>query len=139
MMRTGKTEKETMIKDPDSFVNLALDTCDKQKSKIAKTQAAKLLEAICDNIDGAVSFITLFCCQSLNLALDPEQAKINEEFYQNDFLFFKDSIFLTQTPQEIIGETCLVALTAISYILPRRADLVPLFEQVLAKNIDGIL
>ena len=40
---------------------------------------------------------------------------------------------------EIIGETCLVALTAISYILPRRADLVPIFENILAKNIDQIL
>ncbi len=48
--------------DPDQFVNLALDTCDKQKSKVVKTQGAKLLEAICDNIDGAVSFITMFCC-----------------------------------------------------------------------------
>lgn len=51
-----------MTKDPEQFVSLALDTCDKQQSKVVKTQAAKLLEAICDNIDGAVSFITLFCC-----------------------------------------------------------------------------
>jgi hypothetical protein len=43
------------------------------------------------------------------------------------------------SPPEITSETCLVALTAISYILPRRNDLVPLFEQVLAKNIDKIL
>jgi hypothetical protein len=51
-----------MIKDPDQFVSLALDTCDKQTSKIVKTQAAKLLETICDSIDGAVSFVTLFAC-----------------------------------------------------------------------------
>lgn len=60
-----------MVKDPEGFVNLALDTCDKQKSKIAKTQGAKLMESICDNIDGAVSFITNFTCQALSLALDP--------------------------------------------------------------------
>lgn len=126
-MRTTKPEYEQMIKDPDSFVNLALDTCDKQKSKIVKTHAAKLLESICDTIDGAVSFITLFCCQSLSLALDPSQEKIDEAFYSVDYLFFKDSLFL-KSPQEIISETCLVALTAISYILPRRHDLVPLFE-----------
>lgn len=36
-------------------------------------------------------------------------------------------------------ETCLVALTTISYILPRRTDLVPIFEEVLALNIDRIL
>jgi len=33
----------------------------------------------------------------------------------------------------------LIALTTISYILPRRADLVPIFENVLANNIDKIL
>lgn len=41
--------------------------------------------------------------------------------------------------KEIIAETCLVALTTISYILPRRKDLVPVFESVLAFNIDLIL
>lgn len=41
--------------------------------------------------------------------------------------------------KEIIAETCLVALTTISYILPRRKDLVPVFENVLAMNIDQIL
>jgi len=51
-----------MKNDPEQFVNLALDTCDKQTSRVIKTQGAKLLEAICDNIDGAVSFITIFCC-----------------------------------------------------------------------------
>lgn len=40
---------------------------------------------------------------------------------------------------EIIAETCIVALTTISYILPRRDDLVPVFEEVLANNIDAIL
>ena len=32
-----------------------------------------------------------------------------------------------------------MALTTISYILPRRKDLVPVFEEVLAVNIDTIL
>jgi hypothetical protein len=37
LLRTTKSEVEQMIKDPESFVNLALDTCDKQKSKVVKT------------------------------------------------------------------------------------------------------
>ena len=53
---------EMMTADPDQFVQLSLDICDKQKSRVAKTHAAKLLEAICDSIDGAVSFVTLFAC-----------------------------------------------------------------------------
>ena len=69
LMKTTKAEYEQMLKDPDQFVNLALDTCDKQKSKVVKTQGAKLLESICDNLDGAVSYITIFCCSALNYSL----------------------------------------------------------------------
>ena len=69
LLRTSKNEFEDMTKDPDNFVHLGLDTCDKQKSMIVKTQAAKIIESICDNIDGAVSFITLFTCQAINMSL----------------------------------------------------------------------
>ena len=48
-------------------------------------------------------------------------------------------MFLAGTTPEIITETCLVALTTISYILPRRGDLVPVFEEILAQNIDTLL
>jgi hypothetical protein len=60
LLRTTKSEQQQMIDDPQEFVNLALDCCDKQKSYIVKTQAAKLLEAVCDNIDGAVYNITVY-------------------------------------------------------------------------------
>ena len=91
-MRTTAPELEQMLRDPEQFVNLALDTCDKQKSKVVKTQGAKLLEAICDNIDGAVSFITIFCCQSLHYSLknnnqfDGANTKHIEEFENTRFL-----------------------------------------------------
>jgi hypothetical protein len=56
-------------------------------------------------------------------------------------LKYQNSNFLAGqgSTKEIIAETCLVALTTISYIIPRRKDLVPLFENVLALNIDQIL
>ena len=50
-----------MYDNPANFVSLALDTCDKQKSNIVKTQAAKLIEGLCDNIDGSVTLTTYFC------------------------------------------------------------------------------
>lgn len=37
LMRTTPQEYEEMTSDPEQFVNLALDTCDKQKSKVVKT------------------------------------------------------------------------------------------------------
>lgn len=50
-----------MYDQPQEFVSLALDTCDKQGSYIVKTQAAKFFEGLCDNIDGAVTLTTFFC------------------------------------------------------------------------------
>ena len=47
-----------MIEQPEEFVNLALDTIDKQSSEIPKTAAAALLEVFCDHIDGSTSFIS---------------------------------------------------------------------------------
>lgn len=137
LLKTSASEYALMTNDPEQFVTLALDTCDKQQSRIVKTQAAKLIETICDNIDGAVSFVTLFCCQSIYLALDDHKKEINTDF-TSEYSVFSDCNFLQNTP-EIIAETSLLALTAISYILPRRADLVPIFEKALALNIDRIL
>jgi hypothetical protein len=99
-----------------------------------KTQAAKIIEALCDNIDGAVSFITFFACQSINMSL----RKKSIEGIPYDFSSFNNSAFLQSSP-EIIAETCLVALTTISYILPRRQDLVPIFDRTLAENVELIL
>jgi importin-7 len=100
LLRTQQSELTILQNDPDEFVQLALDTCDKQKSRIVKTQAAKLLEAMCDNVDGAVSFVTLFSCQSISLALgsgtkldgsvDSIEA-LHEYFYQREYLSYKES------------------------------------------------
>jgi len=68
-LRTTRTEREKMVTDSDDFVHLALDTCDKQKSGIIKTQAAKLIESLCDNIEGSTSFLAVFACKALNWAL----------------------------------------------------------------------
>lgn len=57
------------MNEPAEFVSLALDCCDKQTSKIVKTQACKLLETMCDNIDGAATCVTTFACNALNTAL----------------------------------------------------------------------
>ena len=79
----------------------------------------------------------LFCCAALNYSLKhnnaPDAAQQHAELAEH-----RETKFLKSLP-EIIGETCLIALTAISYILPRRSDLVPMFEKALADNIDAVL
>jgi len=127
-----KSELETIEDNPQDFVNLALDTCDKQQSETIKTNAAKLLESMCDNIDGAVSNITIFCCAAINTALQGAPVQPSQ------LLDMQNDPFLHNQP-EMIAETCIVAMTVISYILPRRKDLVPIFEETLSVNIDKIL
>ena len=34
-----------------------------------KSQACKLIEALCDNVFGAITFITNFTCSAINIAL----------------------------------------------------------------------
>lgn len=69
LIATSTSEAELIVNDPAEFVNLGLDCCDKQQSMIIKTQACKLLEHMCDNVDGASTFVTTFACNALNLAL----------------------------------------------------------------------
>jgi hypothetical protein len=67
LIKTTETERQQMYDDPQEFVALALDTCDKQQSNVVKTQAAKLFEGLCDNIDGAVTVTSYFCIQGINM------------------------------------------------------------------------
>ena len=61
LMCTTPDERQKLAEDPAEFVNLGLDTCDKQRSHTVKTQAAKLLEGFTDHIDGAGAFTLYFC------------------------------------------------------------------------------
>ncbi len=111
--------------DPQEFINLALDCCDKQKSQTVKTQACMLLEHICDNVDGGTTCITTFACNALNFALKKglSPALIAEQGLWG----MENDPFLCNSQPVIIAETCIVALTVISYILPKKDHLVPLF------------
>ena len=43
---------------------------------VPKTQACKLVEAICDNIDGSTTFITNLAGSAINLALQGPDAQL---------------------------------------------------------------
>lgn len=51
-LRTMNSEKIEMNDNPNEFVKLALDVCDRQKLAILKSQAAKFIETIGDKIIG---------------------------------------------------------------------------------------
>ena len=122
LIRSTETEKEWMMTEPDNFVNLALDTCDKQSSDLCKTEAAKLLEALCDHIDGALTFTALFCCEAIRYVCRGGSVA---ELQNNAVLgpISAHSMFLLKSRPESILETCLMAMTGISYLTPKRADI----------------
>lgn len=127
-----------MVEEPEEFVNLALDTVDKQSSEVPKTAAAQLLEMLCDHIDGSTSFIAQLCAMVVNHAVavlggqgdsigDPNSPyHILKELQPRYF-------FTRMGPVQRI-EACLVVVTVMSYLLSRRSDLIALLEDLLSKN-----
>jgi hypothetical protein len=81
-----------MENEPEEFVNLALDTVDKQSSEIPKTAAAAMLEMFCDHIDGSTSLITniavLVINHSVHIIKEKNDGNINDP--ASRFFLLKD-------------------------------------------------
>ncbi len=133
LLRSTTKEIKAIRTDPQNFVNLALDTCEKQDSETPKTEAAKLLEALCDHIDGCLSFTAIFCCESIKYAVAGGNPEILPNFPMLS-QFRNASVFLLKSPPELIIETSIVVMTDISYLTPKRKDIIMMFESVLVEN-----
>ena len=131
-IKTSEVEADLIVEDAQEFVNLAIDSCDKQKSETVKTHACKLFENLCDNIDGSTTFAAIFCCNAINKVYGKQ---ITEEAFWD----MESDPFLANTEPEFIVESCLLALTVMSYILPERSDLTVLFTNVMQININEML
>jgi hypothetical protein len=130
LLKTSKSEMELFKQAPEEFVHLALDTCDRQLSETFKTAAAQLMEILCDHIDGSLTFIAVIALQLINYSLVSD----NPQEIPNKFQVlaeFANSNFLTKTPANIRTETCLIVISVLSYLIPRRNDLMTLLEQTL--------
>ena len=122
LLRSSKSELELFKDSPEEFVHLALDTCDKQLSETYKTAAAQLMEALCDHIDGSLTFIAVIVLQFINYSLVSDNAaEIPTKFPV--LSEFQNAIFITKTSATLRVETCLVVLSVLSYLIPRRSDL----------------
>ena len=105
LIRITSQEKELVKVNPSEFVNLALDTCGNQRSGIVKTEATLLLELLCDHIDGSLTFIYTFCCESINYATKKlDVVKGNENFVIGHYI--ETNLFLLKSTEEEIIETC---------------------------------
>ncbi|CAD8066142.1 unnamed protein product [Paramecium primaurelia] len=134
---TSQKEYQQMKDQPEEFVNLALDSVDKQQSDVPKTAAASLLETLCDHIDGSTTFLA-------NLAIIISQHSIN--MISNNPIQLKEQqvtfvqalqdkkLFKEYSPVDRI-ESSLVILTIMSYLIQKRLDIVLLMEQLLSDNL----
>lgn len=130
LLLTKKSELNDNKENPENFVNLALDMCDKQKSRICKTEAARLLEEICDRIDGSATFLFQFCTRAISYAChNKDPAHLPIEIYPNS----GECFFLMKIENEFIIETCFSAISIMFYIGVKRTDLINDLEFLLDK------
>ncbi|CAD8163781.1 unnamed protein product [Paramecium octaurelia] len=134
---TSQKEYQQMKDQPEEFVNLALDTVDKQESDVPKTAAASLLETLCDHIDGSTTFLAnlavIISQDSINMITNnPVQLKEQQVAFVQALQDKK--LFKEYTPVDRI-ESSLVILTIMSYLIQKRFDIVLLMEQLLTDNL----
>jgi len=133
LMCSNLKEKCMMVADPNGFVGLALDVCDKQESGVFKTEAGKLLQVICKHLDGCLTFVYSLCEQILSAYCMKTQP--NPLLLQ----FIKTSPFFTQTEPEFIIDTVLLVLSCLNVQLTNRKDLKVQLRDVIVLNIDSLM
>ena len=116
-----KEEKHIMVDNPDNFVNLSLDVCEKQESDTYKTQAAQLLENLCERIDGCLTFTAQMCTCIFKMVF------VDKNFNTLSSNFAKMS-------DETLIETTLLVITDISYLTPKRKDIYEIFEKSFTEH-----
>ncbi|CAD8091600.1 unnamed protein product [Paramecium sonneborni] len=134
---TTSNEYIQMQDDPEEFVNLALDTVDKQESDIPKTAAAQLLETFCDHIDGSTTFLAnlaVIIIQHTINSLSSNPIPLNDQ--QQTFIkaISEKKLFTEYNAIDRI-ESSLIVLTIMSYLIQKRFDIVSLMEQLLVDNL----
>ena len=113
-----------------------------------KTQAAKLFEGLCDNIDGAVTVTSYFCIQAINMTLSRESPKAMvelENFAANIDDAHRNLIencsFIKNSKPDVIVESGIVVLALLSYVHSKQAysTIFTSIEKVFTHFIDEII
>ena len=120
LLCSSSDEKEKMVSDPHNFVTMAIDTCENQESELPKTEASKLLENICDHIDGSLTFLVVFCCETMAYQISGKDPAVLANCVS--LKDFEGSVFMNTCP-ELVIDSALMALTDVSYLTPKREDI----------------
>jgi len=137
LMSSDVKEKSLITSDPEGFVSLASDVCEKQNSRIFKTEAARLLHTINKHLDGGLTFTYFLCTQTLTVyCMKTSPIQINDFPFLNQY---QSSLFFTQTEPEYIVDTLLLILSNLCPLIIRREDLKKSLTEVLLNNIDNLM
>ena len=136
LMRTFKAEILEMEDNPREFVQLCLDTCDRQKIPHVKPQSASVIEKLCDKIDGYVDTVGQLCLEMIDYAFtgkgDPSKYEILGKYYD-------DCLFLQTASQTDFIDTSIIVLTFLSYMVPKRPKIADKFVLTLNKYTKDII
>ncbi|EGR28514.1 hypothetical protein IMG5_173700 [Ichthyophthirius multifiliis] len=135
LMCTSQAEQDTFLTNPEEFVRFSLDTCDRQLSYTYKCASAKLLETICDYIDGFETIVSLLLLQIMSASISCENLESMDSQFPS-LSIFKSTVFLSKCPREKRIETCLIGLSVLSYLTPKRLDIVAQIELLIKNQIN---
>lgn len=100
-----------------------------QISYTYKCASAKLLETVCDNIDGFETIVSLMLIQTISSSIEFEDINDIDAKYPQ-LINFKQTVFFARTPRHIRIETSLLSLSILSYLTPKRPDIVKMIENL---------
>ncbi|CAG9315027.1 unnamed protein product [Blepharisma stoltei] len=126
-LRLNESDKELFDTQPDEFVNICQDICERQESETVKTVSAQLLETMCDNIDGALPFSAYFAFELIESIINPE---INKEYPLIKEL--ANTVFMASDNENKVA-TAFMMLSILSFGISRRSDLLNGINNLLEK------
>lgn len=130
-LKLTEKEKEDMDTDHKEFVNYSIDICQKQKSRTFKSQAARLLESIVDNVDGMLTFTVNLNLEILQSILTgSSQTQVKETLAKFNLAFTSDEELL---------DVCLLSTSVMSYAVVKRDDLLQMIDKLMIEHLDKFI
>ncbi|OMJ89162.1 hypothetical protein SteCoe_8706 [Stentor coeruleus] len=124
LLKCTLSDIENFKENPEEFVSLSSDICEKQESETVKSTAASLLESICTKIDGSLKYVISTALEIIDFTVTQNTQGIYPNLSE-----YPDCIIL-KTSEELRIETSLLAICVVSYIVAKRKDLLNAVEKI---------
>lgn len=128
-LKAGETEIDNADDNPNDFINYTNDVLRSQRSKTLKVQMAKLLNNLCANVDGVLTYVVYVILDMLKFICEKgTQETLLQYPYYSELL---NSNYLKNADSNSLVESGLLILTIIARHLGQRDDLLKLFENFI--------